>query len=132
LDVAGTITVPDATASNEPVALAQLVGHFGNVVTGSGTSATASVTYTPPQNGLVLVNLTIAFSTGTLTGNNVSASGGTILSGSGSNAGNTTMAVGSYLYTVTANTAFTITPSATNSSSSGWEITILGIFIPTP
>lgn len=132
LDVAGTITVPDATASDEPVALGQLIGNFGNVVSGSGTSATASVTYTPPQNGLVLVNLTIAFSAGTLTGKNVSASGGTILSGSGSNAGNTTIVVGSYLYTVTANTAFTITPSATNSSSSGWEINILGIFIPTP
>ena len=132
LDVAGTITVPDATASDEPVALGQLIGNFGNVVSGSGTSATASVTYTPPQNGRVLVNLTIAFSTGTLTGNNFSASGGTILSGSGSNAGNTTMVVGSYLYTVTANTAFTITTSSTNSSSSGWEINILGIFIPTP
>ena len=128
----GTLTIPNATASDQPVALGQLIGNFGNVVEGNGASATASVTYTPPQNGLVLVNLTIAFSTGTLTGNNVSASGGTILSGSGSNAGNTTMVVGSYLYTVTANTAFTITPSATNSSSSGWEINILGIFIPTP
>ena len=128
----GTLTIPNATANNQPVALGQLIGYFGNLVAGTGTSGTASVTYTPPQNGLVLLFVNMAFANGTWNGGAVSASGGTELSGSGGNAGDTTMDVGTYLYSVTANTVFSATASMNNTSSSSWEVNVLGIFIPTP
>ena len=128
----GTLTIPNATANNQPVALGQLIGYFGNHVTGTGTSGTASVTYTPPQNGLVLLFVNMAFANGIWNGGAVSASGGTELSGSGGNAGDTTMDVGTYLYSVTANTVFSATASMNNTSSSSWEVNVLGIFIPTP
>ena len=133
VDVAGgTLTVPNAAVSENPVNLGQLIKNFGNSAVGTSNSLSVSATFTPPQNGLVFLAFNGSFASGAITGNNPASSGGTIQNGSGTSGGNASVEIGTFQYAVTAGTPFTFTMSMTNSVSASWGASISSIFIPTP
>ncbi len=136
IDVAGgTITVPNATASDQPVALGQ-VANSSPLVTISSTSSTAtnnsvSLNFTAPSNGYLVIIINVGFSANqTNITLNVSSSLSGLVSYSTSQGGYQTMSLG--VLSMSSGQSTTITGTITIGTAAYISMVPLTFFVPTP
>lgn len=134
LDVTGTATIPNATANNQPVALAQLLhvapigAATGNASTTSQSVTTASLT--APCDGMLIISGDASCTPNVMNGFSVTSS----LAGLVQSANTSTSTNGFFrgYLPMTAGQATTLTINASSSSTSNLAVYIFGTFIPTP
>ena len=136
IDVAGgTITVPNATASDQPVALGQ-VANSSPLVTISSTFSTAtnnsvSLNFTAPSNGYLVIIINVGFSANqTNITLNVSSSLSGLVSYSTSQGGYQTMSLG--VLSMSSGQSTTITGTITIGTAAYISMVPLTFFVPTP
>ena len=130
----GTLTIPNANASNQPVALGQFAApvYSDNYVTSPADSTTysTSLSFTAPSNGTILMLgfLITGSNTGTFTNSQLLVNGTVV--GEGDNTTNPVTEVATE--TVSAGTAYTLEfKTTTPSSGSGsFDMKLAVIFIP--
>ncbi len=117
----GTLTIPNATASNEPPALGQMMGpataggSLGALAT--STTYTKSITFTAPSDGYVWGQLRTAFTVEAASGGGVGCT--LIINGTSYQSDNTTLPMSEAGVTsVTAGESVTVTAQLTTGSTS--------------
>ncbi|MCA8237763.1 hypothetical protein [Burkholderia cenocepacia] len=126
----GAVQVGAATQSNHAVQLGQFAALSGSANPSSATSATATITFTPPCNGHILLNANAGCTSGTITGASLSGSGYTTTGGATNFGNGSSITVFSTLLAVTKGVAATININVTTSASATISIGGTGLFVP--
>ena len=131
----GIMSIPNATADNQPVALGQVLNGVVPVAgyaNGSGTTGAATTgSLTAPSNGMAIVIASFSSGTETLTGTGVTASLSGLVEVLNPNAGNSFSQSVWYL-PMSAGQSSTFTGNLSQSTSGGYTLTLVAFFQPNP
>jgi hypothetical protein len=122
--------VANATTANQAVALGQLFTPLYAAGSTTGASFTATISFTPAQNGKIFLNGNGASLVGNLSGFALSGSGYTALAGQG-NYSPSSIGTMNYVLSVTAGVPVTLNVTVSSSSNGVIGCCGIGIYLPT-
>ncbi len=128
INASGAISGANATSSSNMVTLGQL-SCYGVDAANVGTSVTATISFTAPCNGYVVLNASAAQINGGFTNFTLGGTNITIVNG-GTNFSPTSFGVATYLLSVVSGAAVTISMSAFSSTSGTIGIHAVATFLP--
>ncbi len=127
----GALAVGAASRSNHAVNLGQLFKGLPFNTSVTGGSCTASFSFTPSQNGQVIINASAGSSGSTINALSYAGSGYTDLGGAGNFGTNSSVAAFNRLIKVTGGAAVNFTLTATSAASSTLLVGGVAVFLPT-